>query len=93
MIKASESIKPPRARRSPIIGIVCVLFLFLAVGLPLVLNPRIGGRIDMYLFPIVPIVCSFLVAIAIFRREPFIWPILGIALILFDFLVRFAAVG
>jgi hypothetical protein len=65
--------------KKPICGIVSIALSLLGILVPLVAGSNFGGDIDSHARYIIPWVGYGLAALAFFRRERAIWPILGVA--------------
>ncbi len=67
-------------KRTPILSGICVVVMFLAILLPIVLGPERGGWLDVQLRYWLPFVGAALGLAAFIRRERVLWPILGLLL-------------
>lgn len=67
-------------RARSILGVACVSISALAIVLPFLFAPDLGGKIDLHLRYFVPLSSVLLVVMAVARGERIIWPVIGLIL-------------
>lgn len=73
---ATRTMERPRS----VFSVVCVALSALAIIVPFVVGPNLGGEIDIHLRYLVPFVVTAFAVLAFIRRERVILPIIGIVL-------------